>query len=199
MKIKLTHSSTTKYFIITGVSYVSDTTTITVYGGTSYTLATGAITNPFYSMMKSPAGFPMDPTQWTVKLTNSDLKDQTNPVASTWYNVGSLSLTIPIGVWRVYYFSDSQVGNFGSASEFTLSTTLSTTNNGESDDDFTVMSYINSAIMLVAPATKEKTIALNSKTTYYLNLQYWADTVPEHLYINGGQATTIIFAVCAYL
>jgi len=200
MRIKLTQS-TTKYFIIVKVNYSDPDTTITVYGGTDYNLSGDEITNPFYSMMKAPAGFPLSPDKWTVKLVNSDLKDQLNPVALTWYNVGGLSLTIPIGVWRVYYFSDSQVGNFSSATQFTLSTTLSTTNNDESDNEFTVMSYVNSAIMLVAPATKEKILNLASKTTYYLNLNtgYWGDSVPGHLYINGEQATTIIFAVCAYL
>lgn len=54
-KIKLTQT-TVKYFYVTGVSG----TTVTVTGGTDYTLANAAITLPFYSKITSPTGFP----QW---------------------------------------------------------------------------------------------------------------------------------------
>lgn len=52
-KIKLTQTSA-KYFYVTGISG----TTITVNGGTDYTLANAAITLPFYSKAASPTGFP---------------------------------------------------------------------------------------------------------------------------------------------
>jgi len=198
MKIKLTQT-TVKYFIITKVAYSDPNTTVTVYGGTDYDLANAAITDPYYSMIRGPAGFPMDPAKWTVKLVDNSLKDQANPTSSAWYNVGGLSLTIPIGVWRVYYFSASRVGPFDSACQIALITTLSTANNSESDEEFTVMGYINPATAIAMPATKEKVLNLASKTTYYLNLKYSSDSVPGHLYINGDFGTTIIFAVCAYL
>jgi len=198
MRLKLTHSSTTKYFIITAVSYSNPNTTITVYGGTDYTLSSGTISNPYYSMMKAPAGFPLDPNKWTVQLVDATLKDQQNPTVQAWYNVGSLSLTIPIGIWRVYFFSDTQL-SFSSAQEFTLSTTLSTTNNGCSDTDFKIMSYMTSMAVYVAPHTKEKVLNLAAKTVYYLNLMYWAAAGATHLYVNGESAPTIIKAVCSYL
>ena len=49
-----------KYFIITGVSYSSPSTTLTLYGGTDYDLANSAIIEPYFSMAKTPYCFPLD-------------------------------------------------------------------------------------------------------------------------------------------
>ena len=103
MKIKLTQG-TVKYFIITAVStYSGGNTTITVYGGTDYDLANAAITSPYYSMMKSPQGFPMSPAKWTGEFTSSDTQTQSAPTNGTCYNIGATSLNIPIGAWNLAY------------------------------------------------------------------------------------------------
>ncbi len=54
--IKLTNS-TVKYFVVVSSSF-SATTTVTVTGGTDYTLANAAISAPFYSYQANPQGFP---------------------------------------------------------------------------------------------------------------------------------------------
>lgn len=56
-RLKLTQT-TAKYFYVIGVSHSAGTTTVTVTGGTDYTLANAAITTPFYSKEASPNGFP---------------------------------------------------------------------------------------------------------------------------------------------
>lgn len=56
-KIKLTQT-TVKYFRITGISYSSPNTTVTVDGFGISTLVSGTITNPYYSKMETPQGFP---------------------------------------------------------------------------------------------------------------------------------------------
>jgi len=58
-KLKLTQT-TVKYFYITAVSYGAPNTTVTVTGGSDYTLANAAITANYYSKAATPAGFP----QW---------------------------------------------------------------------------------------------------------------------------------------
>lgn len=63
-KIKLTQT-TAKYFYVVSVSG----TTITVTGGTDYTLANAAITLPFYSKEMTPLAFP-DGFAYTPTLTN---------------------------------------------------------------------------------------------------------------------------------
>jgi len=58
-KIKLTQT-TVKYFSVIAVSYSAPNTTVTVTGGSDYTLDNAAITSPYYSKATSPVGFP----QW---------------------------------------------------------------------------------------------------------------------------------------
>jgi hypothetical protein len=53
-KIKITQSSTTKYFYIITVA----DTLLTVTGGTDYTVANSAISNNYYSHAQNPMGFP---------------------------------------------------------------------------------------------------------------------------------------------
>lgn len=55
-KIKLTQT-TAKYFYVTGATFSTDTT-VTVTGGSDYTLANAAITSPMYSYLETPQGFP---------------------------------------------------------------------------------------------------------------------------------------------
>lgn len=56
-RIKLTQTSV-KYFVVTNSSHSSGTTTVTITGGTDYTLANAAITAPFYSYQVNPQGYP---------------------------------------------------------------------------------------------------------------------------------------------
>lgn len=55
-RIKLTQTST-KYFVVTSSSFSTDTT-VNITGGTDYTLANAAITDPFYSYQLNPQGYP---------------------------------------------------------------------------------------------------------------------------------------------
>ena len=56
-RIKLTQT-TVKYFVVASSSFGAGTTTVTITAGTDYTLANAAITNPFYSYMENPQGYP---------------------------------------------------------------------------------------------------------------------------------------------
>jgi len=57
IKLKLTNS-TVKYFYVKSSSYSSPDTTVTVTGGSDYTLADTDITSPFYSYEENPQSFP---------------------------------------------------------------------------------------------------------------------------------------------
>jgi len=131
MRVKLTQT-TVKYFIITAVA----DTGLTVYGGTDYTLANAAISSISYSTQKAPLGFPLDTTKWTVEVTDVTLRSQVNPTVNTWYNLGSITISVPIGIWKVMYSCDIQ-WNGSATNTFQDSTvTLSTANNTQSDVDF---------------------------------------------------------------
>ncbi len=194
MKIKLTQT-TVKYFIITGVSaYTGGNTTITVYGGTDYTLANAAITSPYFSFVRAPYGFPMSRTKWTVEITDTSDRDQASPTQNTWYNLGSISISIPIGAWRLYY----EVFAHGAKTNTNLPvyTTLSTANNSESDKQLTGLVYGYS----VAAGTihKEKNLVLTSKTSYYLNTRTLIASVTS-IGNTNSYSTLIIRAVCEYI
>jgi len=99
MRLKLTQT-TVKYFIITKISYSSPNTTITIFGGTDYTLANAAISNNYFSAAKAPIGFPLNIDKWTYSASISDFT-QNNPAANTVYNAGSIA--VPIGAWTIKY------------------------------------------------------------------------------------------------
>lgn len=197
MKIKITQATGgTKYGIITKIA----DTTLTVYFGTDYTLNNEAITLPYYSTMKAPQGFPLNPAKWTVEVTDVTERTQENPVQNTWYNLGSISINIPLGIWDVSYnvcFGSYDVA----ATSLVIKCTLSTANNSESDVDFTSYSFYQGAsadIGMKVPAYKAKILNLSSKDTYYLNTAAILTGI-FLLYNANGYHKLIIRAICAYL
>jgi hypothetical protein len=57
-RIKLTQSSTVKYFVVLSSTYSNPNTTVTAYGGTDYTLANAAISANYHSYAVNPQGYP---------------------------------------------------------------------------------------------------------------------------------------------
>jgi hypothetical protein len=195
MKLKLTQT-TIKYFIVVAIT----ATTITLYGGTDYTLLNADISAVSYSTARIPFGFPANPTKWTVEVTDTADQTQGSPVANTWYNPGSLSITVPIGMWRTYYHA-SAFGQLNSSP--TISVSLSTSNNSESDTDLTSRGAIfwqnppSGANNFQVHLTKEKNLSIAVKTPYYLIAKM--DNNGTQLNIQGNLDKTIMRAVCAYL
>lgn len=196
-RIKLT-DTTVKYFIVTAVGvFGGGVTLITVYGGTDYTLSGGAITLPYYSTSKAPFGFPLSPAKWTVQVTDGTNRQQVSPTANTWYNLGTISITIPIGAWQVRYqtFLGVDRGASGSVDAYC---TLSTANNSESDSQFTTAVWDTASTGEVVTVSRTKILALASKTVYYLNTRT-TQTGMSDIYNFATPTPTIIDAVCAYL
>jgi len=200
-RIKLTHAATVKYFIVTA-SVFGASTTVTVYGGTDYTLAAGAITLPFFSRMKGPAGFPLSPDKWTVVTTDTTLATQAAPVAGTWYNLGSIQVSIPIGAWYVDYQTNQYTARTGAATGIGQTATLSTGSSSETDTEFTSFSQTTQAstasVDWAVFASRSKQLVLSSKTSYFLNAKTVFSSITS---INhyGSIAATKIRALCAYL
>jgi hypothetical protein len=59
-KIRLKQGGGYKYFFVIAAAYSAPDTTITLTGGTDYSLINAAITDPYYSYAETPQGFP----QW---------------------------------------------------------------------------------------------------------------------------------------
>lgn len=205
-KIKLTQT-TVKYFIVTAISYSSPNTTITIYGGTDYTLANAAISSPYYSYQKSPVGFPMSPAKWTVKVTDANDKQIATPTTNTWYGGANafttganITISVPIGVWRIGWSAYQYVLDT-SATITTMEATLSSSNNSESDEELTASIGGNgaSSTMTVRQTTRAETIVtLAAKTTYYLLLRTETAGMTD-LNLAGTNRASIITAECAYL
>lgn len=191
-RIKFTNNSTTFYGIVTAIT----ATTITVYGGTNYTVTNSAITNPFYSQAQSPFGFNSDPTIWTETLSDATDQSQGSPVSGTWYNFFPLTLTIPIGIWRVFYLGILQANVSGSP---IIKATLSTGNNTESDNLFTSVFDANTGGALNFTASAEKVLNLTVKTQYYLNAQAGSPGVGILGFYGASFRPTIIKAISSYL
>jgi len=195
----LTQSSTIKYFLITGVSFSSPNTTITLYGGTDYTLANSTISNIYFSTEKAPLGFPLDPAKWSVEVSDSPFTYESSPTANTWYNIGGDSITVPIGIWELSYSTDFGWDS-GTAAGYWAFVTLSTSSSSQSDADMTKeISTGNNSVSDYGSASESEFINLTSKTTYYLDEMTGA-TGLAHLYGGGNPADpTNLKAVSSYL
>jgi len=197
MKIKLTQSTGgTKYAFITKVVFDDPGSTITAYFGTDYNLENEAITLPYYSMLKAPFGFPLDPDKWTEEFTDTASRIQAVPTIDVWYNIGTSVLSVPIGLWNLGYFVNIALID-ASSSEWYMATTLSTANNSQSD------LYYSARVMVLSTRfnmgmSKNKYVLVASKTSYYLNARSLAASL-DNMYFRGDVGTTSIRAVCAYL
>ena len=199
MRIKLTQT-TVKYFIITKVAYSSPNTTITVYGGTNYTLANDTIESPCYSMLKAPTGFPLDPTKWTVLLTDSTDRHQSNPVKDTIYNPGSLSISIPIGIWNVS-FQAILVCAASSGPYTDIYGGLSTSLVAFDNQALRGRGYLGGPTTGTSIGLLFRSTVLNivSKTTYYVLYMTDLDNQSVIGFNNASDASLDVRAVCAYL
>lgn len=192
MRLKITQG-TDRYFIITALS----SNTITVYGGTDYDVDNATISSPQYSAHKAPKGFPLDPTKWAILVTDTTTRTQSSPVNGTWYNLGSLSITIPIGSWIVSYKVKSDADR-AAAGAINVFTSLSTANNTEGDNDFTAGSTNNNLNNISSMNYVMKPLVLSSKTVYYLNTITTVSSI-TNIYNSNGAAKLFIKAVSAYL
>lgn len=90
-KIKLSQTSV-KYFYVLSATYSTDTT-VTVTGGSTYSLANAAITSPHYSYADTPQGFPHAPGGWVYSNSPFWVGTTGAPLTSTSWNGNAYSTT----------------------------------------------------------------------------------------------------------
>ena len=119
-KIRLKQGGSYKYFYIIGVSYSSPNTTVTITGGSDYSLANSAITDNDYSRFTVPFGFPgffnYSPT---VTAVSGSL---TTVTSSGMFSISGRSVNFNI------YISVSDAGSGSDSIDFTLPITASSSN-----------------------------------------------------------------------
>jgi hypothetical protein len=155
--------------------------------------------------VKAPFGFPVDRSKWRVTLTDSTARDQSSPVAGTWYNIGSVSMDVPIGQWRLYWTGAVQVTvtTAGTALVAGFAGALSTSSSVSSDDELVgryTFSFPNTVTNGTGRAAifKEMLVTLTSKTTYYAIINTGASGVTTISFPNSI-VDLVIVAESAYL
>jgi hypothetical protein len=201
MRLRFVNGGNTIYGIITVVT----STTITFLheidptdGEALHLMANSAITANFYSTQKTPFDFPLDPASWTVYSKDTTNRTQTPPTSGVWYNLGSFSITVPIGVWSVIY-SVKCILDKSTASPAIIEITLSTANNSESNAE-------NSCSLATAGNTnggsqyfvKLLPLAISTKDVYFINTRALGSTLSV-LFNQNADVGALIQAVCAYL
>lgn len=198
MKFKITQSGQDKFFFVTKVSITGSNSYINLYGGTDFTLISGALPDIYYSIVKSPFGFPTNPEKWTVTSTDSSLRTQANPSGTVWYNLGSMQINVPIGVWRTIYTvlpSADRAAN-GLLNMFV---TLSTSSNTESDASMTRKMSTQNTTLIEQSQDAERILVVNTKTPYFLLTKQQTGGAISNIYNDGSKQVTTILLICAYL
>lgn len=203
MKIKLTQS-TDKYFIVTAISFSTDTT-LTLYGGTDYDVddtETTAISAFYYSPHKAPLEFPLDVDKWTVEYSfNSSYVISPLITANAWYDSGMTGIIAPIGLWKASYKAlVSLESNSSSYAQGRCS--LSTSSGGAGNSPLVKVIYeTNTAPGYVHGEDffAEDILEFSSKTTMYVNGGRRGAQSQTAFNFHGDISPIIIRFKCAYL
>jgi hypothetical protein len=202
MRVKFTQSSD-KYFIIVYVSYSSPYTSLWLYGGTDYAVTNNTIVDPYYSHAKAPYGFPMSPSKWTISLVDSTDRYQNNPAKGVYYNPGGLSISLPIGIWDVFFqviaVSESSAGLYTGVYVGLSTSTTSFTNQSLRGRGY-IGTNIYGSPTIIVPIARRSVLTITSNTTYYLICMTDDLASQSKIGFNGASdASTEVLAVCGYL
>lgn len=213
-RVKYTQT-TVKYGIVVQVNaYGADEsgkTRIYVYGGTDYTTANAAISATSFSHSHAPMGFNPSIAKWTVLVTDSSGRFQSNPDNTTKYNPGSLSVTIPVGTWDLSWSLVFRAQSDAAQTAFNAFFAMSDTNNGLTDStgqtifdkikgDY-VQGGASSTLEIRLPGyTESDGYVLTAATTYYF--MAWStsgSSVMNSIGFDNGNTAMKFKARCAFL
>ena len=202
MRIKFINDNNLIYGIITKISYSSPNTTITFLheidptdNQALYLMANDTISSNYFSTNKAPYGFPLNTNKWSIKIKDVNTYSQASTGAGTVYNMGSLSITVPIGLWDISFsvmyqiLSGAWTVKDGAVS---LSTSASTI---DYDFGFDISGY--DYYMRDVLKQERESIDLTTKTIYYLTERdfFGGNTI----YIIGSNGPIDIRARCSYI
>jgi hypothetical protein len=125
---------------------------------------------------------------------------QASPTLGTYYNPGTVKITVPIGSWKLKWSalfsiesSDTTHNKYGDA-------TLSTSNSAESNANFTAFTSIGLVSNVYLPTLKEDNVICASKTDYFLiaRMESYSFAVTDVGFRND-LSQTLLAAVCTYV
>lgn len=196
MRIKISQSTGgTKY----GIVHKVEATQLTVFFPEGTTLENEAITSPFYTSLKAPLGFNLNPDLWSLKTEDTTNRSTT----STSYASLSVTRILPAGVWSVYLKASTYFEAPASSSVFAASITLSTNASTETNPESTLYCVHEAATnandtAVGASLTSRSIFNLSSQTTLTLMGRTTNASTPAFARGSTGPAT-IIRATSAYL
>lgn len=177
LKTRCTNNSAAFYGYITKIgAYDSgnDLTPITVYGGSDYTLVSGAITERAISRILRPVGFPSSRAVWDIRVVSTDAIIKNSPTTDVFYGQTNLmnssetlpSINVPAGLWSLSMIANVNIAR-ASANDLSLTTTLSTLGDEASSNELTFrMNSYGTSAAFTAVVSKNN-VAAAAKTTYY--------------------------------
>lgn len=194
MKIKFTQNSAIKYAFITAIT----STQLTLFLGTDYSLNNSGISDVYYSMLKAPYGFPMNPEKWELSFVRSSNDLYSTTTTTNFYGGANNKLTVPVGVWEIEYNYTIQFASADTSCYSRLALS-------QSSSEITAGSLASNLVMPLASGLTVSFRFINSKkynlteqTTFYLLFKN--DIAYSNLYFVGSSALPCwIKAKCSYL
>lgn len=179
-------NSGTHYGIITKVT----TTAITVFTGTDSFVPNATLIDPYYSTQKVPFGFPAGRDKWMLETLSSS----TASISTSWANVGSILLVLPIGSWELSSRANMAVTRSGStvAGYSALSESATAVSAGY----LSTIAYNRSNVEGGGSFDSAINKSFSSPTTVY---QIHTGTITSGALVINNDAQHYIRAVCAYL
>lgn len=193
-----TISSTYDYGIAQSVTF-STNTTIVVQCPEGCTIpTTGGVSSVSYSVVGVPYGFPRQAGKYRLEAIYRVSTNKTSGITSaTWTNF-NVQITIPQGCWIGGYQVEA-AASYGSSGPVSQ-TTLSTTNNGQSDARFgALLPYSpNGNTQTEANVSVREEIINGALTPWYFNM-YTNAASPSGFYVSNDAPVSFLFAENAYL
>lgn len=154
------------------------------------------------SRAKNPWGFPLDEAGWSIVVRNTSELSQSSPTLGNWINLGSLSITIPAGLFDISYMVALYSGAASSTGRQAW-VTLSTGTSSETDSDFTGIQWQDGATGTQRTAGtifRRKNLSLASQTIMYLNARLVTGAgTSDNIQFKGNISPTLLRATIAYL
>ena len=187
-----------EYAIVTKVAYSTNTTvTVQVPEGCAIP-TTGGISASYYSMQRSPFGMPVSTDRWMITSVNK-AGGNTSVASSTWTNVTSFNITVPVGSWNLAYKVSVYVGS--ATGGVSVNTTLSTATNTESNGKFTLRTENQGGTQgaTAAHTMYPEPVTVSSATIYYLNSSHSSGTTSALYNFGDRNGGTVINAYLGLL
>lgn len=186
-----------EYAILVKKSYTTPNTTLTFVTPKGGSIPNMVLTAPYYSAQKAPSGFPASRNKWSIKYVRRATDSQSGAVNSTFYNLGSNIITVPIGSWEATW--QAMIGATGTSGNYAVQGTLSNSPTTESDPDFTAETNQSPTSQIITSLSKTGSIEVTTQTPYYLNTRYIAGGGTVTLYNLNLDAAQVITLVNAYV